>query len=119
MRFFHLAPLILVVASVARAQHSDEFDRCMERARGNTVQQGVCAQAELGREDARLNKAYGQLMTQYKTDATRRLALRDEERSWLKRRDYDCKLDGNTVDNTCLVRKTTERADELESKLKF
>ena len=57
-------------------------------------------------------------MAQYKEPA-KKLDLRDGERSWLKQRDYSCKIDGNTVDDGCLMQKTAARADELEHQLKF
>ncbi len=85
----------------------------MARAHNNTVQNGMCSQQELGKQDARLNKAYQALMAQYKEPA-KKLELRDGERSWLKQRDYSCKIDGNTVDDGCLMEKTAARADELE-----
>jgi uncharacterized protein YecT (DUF1311 family) len=91
----------------------------MVRAHSSIVQQGMCEQKELVNQDARLNKAYQQLMQQYSGQDEKRTTLRTEERSWLKKRDYDCKVDGNTIDGTCLVKKTSERADELEKQIKF
>ena len=91
----------------------------MERAHNSTVQQGMCEMKELTNQDARLNKAYQQLMQQYAGHDDKKTALRTEERSWLKKRDYDCKVDHETIDDSCLVKKTAERADELEKQIKF
>ena len=103
----------------AHAQLSPDYNDCHRRAHGDTVQEGMCYQHELTRQDDRLNKAYQALMTQYAAHQDQKIALRDEERSWLKRRDYDCKLNRDTIDNDCLVHKTAERADHLEQKLKM
>ena len=103
----------------ARAQYSPDYGSCMGRAHGDTVQGGMCAQAELTRQDARLNKAYTALMGQLGADGAKKVQLRDDERGWIKKRDYACKVDGQTIDNGCLVEKTAARADELEKRLKF
>ena len=66
-----------------------------------------------------MNKAYKQLMSQYATDPGRQASLRTEERTWLKKRDYDCKINGATIDDGCLMTQTAERADALEKQIKF
>jgi uncharacterized protein YecT (DUF1311 family) len=98
---------------------SQRYAACHARASGNTVQEGICAQSEMASQDARLNKAYQQVMHQLATDPTKQMALRTEERSWLKERDYQCKVDGQTIDDSCLVAKTAIRANELESQIRF
>ena len=113
------AGAVLALCPAAHAQYSGEYDSCMGRAHSNTVQTGMCAQAELNRQDARLNKAYQALMAQFGADQPKKIQLRDDERAWLKKRDYGCKIDGNTIDNGCLMQKTASRADALEHQLKF
>jgi uncharacterized protein YecT (DUF1311 family) len=118
------AILASALASTALAQEapkglSDRYLACHERARGNTVQDGICAQTEMAAQDARLNKAYQQVMHQLANAPDKKIALRDEQRSWLKKRDYDCKVDGNTIDDGCLVTKTATRANELEAMIHF
>jgi len=107
------------MAQVTPAGISRRYTACQARAGANTVQQGVCAQAELGAQDARLNKAYQQVMRQLATAPDKRLALRDKQRAWLKARDYECKVDQETINSTCLVLKTASRADELERMIRF
>ncbi|MGI4755758.1 MAG: lysozyme inhibitor LprI family protein [Janthinobacterium lividum] len=85
----------------------------------NLVQEGVCDQSELGKQDDRLNKAYKQLMSQYASDPARQASLRTEERTWLKKRDYNCKINGTTIDDGCLMTQTAQRADTLEKQIKF
>ena len=119
-----LLPLAFAAAAVlfpaaAHAQYSSEYDSCMARAHNNAVQQEVCAFSELSHQDGRLNKAYQQVMSQYPANDPGRIALRDDERTWLKKRDYDCKIDHNVVDNACLLDRTSKRADELEKRVKF
>jgi uncharacterized protein YecT (DUF1311 family) len=114
-----LGVLVLGLAAPAVAEPSAKYQACMDRAHGSTVQLGLCAQTELAAQDARLNKAYQQVMHQLAHSPERQTALRDEERSWIKQRDYQCKIDGDTIDNSCLVGKTTERADALEKQVRF
>lgn len=108
-------------AAMAQAPQgiSQHYADCAARAQGNTVQADICAQSEIGAQDARLNKAYQQVMHQLASDPAKKLALRTEERSWLKQRDYQCKLSGQIVDDGCLVTKTAARADQLESQVRF
>ncbi|MDF0489632.1 lysozyme inhibitor LprI family protein [Sphingomonas sp. H39-1-10] len=110
-------------ATPAAAQTSPNlsatFTGCLARAGGNTVQRNICAQREVGSQDDRLNKAYQRVMRQLASDPAKKLALRDQERRWIAERDYSCKVNDNTVDNSCVVMKTAARADELESQVKF
>lgn len=98
---------------------SAEYAQCLERARRNTVQLAMCEQTEMAAQDARLNKAYQQVMGQLATDPSKKDALRSEQRSWLKKRDYDCKLDHQTINSSCIVGKTAARANELEKMIRF
>lgn len=114
------------VASQAQLQAQEEpkgmsptYLACHGRARGSTVQDSLCAQAEIVSQDARLNKAYKRVMQQLADDAAGRQALQKAEQSWLKQRDYECQIDDHTIDSTCLVNKTAVRANELEAQLRF
>src|ERR1700744_5069232 len=93
---------------------SPAFVSCLQRAGANVVQRSVCSQREAGAQDDRLNKAYQQVMHRLATDDAAHTALRDEERRWIKERDYTCKVNENTVDSACVVMKTAVRADDLE-----
>lgn len=106
-------------AQVAPSGLSDRFTACAARAHGNTVQEGICAQSEMASQDARLNKSYQQVMKQLASQPQKRIALRDAQRSWLKARDYECKVDQETINSGCLVMKTAARANELESMIRF
>ena len=119
-----ITAILLASGGIAFAQDgssglSAKYRSCQARAGGNTVQSGICAQAEMASQDARLNKAYQQVMRQLASKNAERLALRNKQRSWLKARDYDCKVDQETINNSCLVAKTAVRADELESMIRF
>jgi uncharacterized protein YecT (DUF1311 family) len=117
------AVLVGALAGSAMAQApqgvSAAYVACHERAKGNTVQDNICAQGEMAAQDARLNKAYQQVMRQLAKDPAKKLALRDEERSWINKRDYDCKVDEHTTNEGCLVVKTAMRANELEKQVHF
>ena len=107
-------------AQPAASSHlSAAFMACYQRAGDNTVQRSVCAEREVGAQDDRLNKAYQQVMHQLTNDPGAHTALRDEERRWIKERDYTCKVNGNTVDSACVVMKTATRADDLETRVRF
>jgi len=114
-----LFPSGAVLAQSATPGLSERYTACQGRAGGNTVQQGICAQTEIASQDARLNKAYQQVMRQLASKPEQRTALRNKQRSWLKARDYDCKVDQQTIDSSCLVMRTAVRANELESQIRF
>jgi len=118
-----LALVISTPGAAALAQDSThlspQFLACHQRAGDNPVQKSVCAQREAGAQDDRLNKAYRQVMGQLAQNPAAKTKLRDEERSWIKDRDYTCKVNGNTIDESCVVMKTAVRADELESRVRF
>jgi uncharacterized protein YecT (DUF1311 family) len=118
------AAMLVLAGGAASAQIppsglSERFTACAARAHGNTVQEGICAQSEMASQDARLNKSYQQVMKQLADQPQQRLALRDAQRSWLKARDYECKVDQQTINSGCLVMKTAARANELESMIRF
>jgi uncharacterized protein YecT (DUF1311 family) len=98
---------------------SPAYGACLARARSNTVQLGMCEQTEMAAQDARLNKAYQQVMSQLAKDPPKQMALRSKQRSWLKERDYGCKVDHQTVDSSCVVGRTAARANELEKMIRF
>ncbi|HXH14713.1 MAG TPA: lysozyme inhibitor LprI family protein [Sphingomonas sp.] len=119
-----VAAILVSITGTALAQDgtpglSAKYLACSARAGSNTVQSGICAQSEMTAQDARLNKAYQQVMRQLAATPDKRLALRNEERSWLKARDYECKVDQETINNSCLVAKTALRANSLESRIRF
>lgn len=101
------------------ANLSPTFKTCYQRAGNNTVQSSICAQREISAQDDRLNKAYQQVMHQLANDPAGHAKLREEERHWISERDYACKLNDNTTDLACVVKKTALRADELESRVRL
>ncbi len=119
------AAAVTSLASAAAAQPpasahlSPQFMACFQRAGSNAVQRDVCAQREVGAQDDRLNKAYKQVMGQLAKDSAAHAALRDDERRWITQRDYECKVNDQTVNEACVVMKTAQRADELESRVRF
>ena len=125
-RLISAAALALLSAVPALAQSdalsahlSASFKACYQRAGDNTVQRDICAEREVNAQDDRLNKAYQQVMRQLAGDPAAHTTLRDEERRWISERDYTCKINGTTVDVSCVVIKTALRADELERRIHF
>lgn len=123
MRIALIAAATLMAGMAAQAQAqtglSSTYETCTERAGSNIVQSGMCAQTEIVAQDARLNKAYKQVMQQFASNPAKRTALRDRQRSWLKARDYKCNIDGGTFDMNCVVERTAARADVLEGMVRF
>ena len=98
---------------------SPAYISCMSRAGSNIVQTGVCTQREAAVQDDRLNKAYQQVMRQLASRPAVKTALRDQQRRWIRERDYSCKINGDTIDTGCIVTKTALRADQLERQVRF
>ncbi|GAM02461.1 MULTISPECIES: lysozyme inhibitor LprI family protein [Sphingomonas] len=117
------AVMVIGTGAPAIAQESPNLSpayiNCMNRAGGNIVQTGVCTQREAAVQDDRLNKAYQQVMRQLASRPAVKTALRDQQRRWIRERDYSCKINGDTIDTGCIVTKTALRADQLERQVRF
>lgn len=83
----------LVVSSPAAAADtaagSPAFKRCMKASGGVTASMRACISTEYGLLDRDLNATYRRVMRQLPT-AHLRGRLRESQRVWLWRRDYDC-----------------------------
>jgi len=98
-----------------------QFSACMDKSGGVTVDMLDCIGAETKRQDARLNKAYKEVMPQL--SPARKKQLQDTQRAWIKYRDANCNFyadpDGGTMatvsSNDCFMSATASRAKELES----
>ncbi|MEA9482700.1 lysozyme inhibitor LprI family protein [Xanthomonas campestris] len=81
-----------------------------------------CNGKEYEYQDARLNKVYRRLLD--KLPADEKLALKQEERDWIKRRDALCQSNGalgggqaeELEDSSCELNATAKRAEELEKR---
>ena len=107
-----LAMPFLMMASTGVAGPSPTYTACLARAKG-PVQAGMCAQGEMGRQDGRLNLAYRRLLDRYVAMPARTAELRREERAWLAGRDRQCTINGDVIDQQCVIDQTARRADEL------
>jgi uncharacterized protein YecT (DUF1311 family) len=116
---------LLVLAFNLPAQANNftkSFDACMGNAQAN-VAMVDCIDEEIKRQDARLNKTYATLRDD--VDASRRPALLEAQRAWIKFRDLNCgfHLDPNggsiapLLASDCVMRMTANRADELSQLL--
>jgi uncharacterized protein YecT (DUF1311 family) len=88
---------------------------------GNQQQMNDCAARDFRAADAALNIRYGEVMKTLSPQM--RVALRNEQRAWLKGRDPDCKRaskanEGGSiwplVFNACLEKSTRKRTAELD-----
>ncbi len=127
MKLLALTLLAAVLASPAAAQvdvekeYSATYTQCLrtgDAARGVTPAMAGCINAELVRQDKRLNTAYAGAMARLSPKA--KASLRTVQRAWIKSRDAECSanLTGGTIDfierPSCHLNLTIERAVELE-----
>lgn len=104
----------------ATVRYSKAFTTCMDGSGGVTFDMVECMNAELTRQDAKLNAEYKVLMKSLSTE--RKTQLRNAQRAWITYRDENCAFyydpDGGTMArleaNMCMLRMTAERANELE-----
>lgn len=112
-----------VVAALAllagRAQAAADADDC--NLNGNQQQMNACAARDFRAADAELNIRYGDVMKTLSPQM--RVALRNDQRAWLKGRDPACKRaskanEGGSiwplVFSTCLEKSTRKRTAELD-----
>jgi uncharacterized protein YecT (DUF1311 family) len=98
-----------------------QFSNCMDKSNGVTSNMIDCLNAESKRQDARLNKAYKELMDQI--PAQRQKHLQIAHGAWVTYRDKNCEFyydpEGGTIAtvnaNDCFMSATAARAKELES----
>lgn len=99
---------------------SKKYSVCMQQSGGITINMIDCSAAENKRQDARLNKAYKEVMAQL--SPVRKKELQTVQRVWIKYRDANCDFyadpDGGTLGivnaNSCFLQETASRANELE-----
>jgi uncharacterized protein YecT (DUF1311 family) len=117
-----LATVTLPLAAHAQeAQLTKQFSACMDKADGVTQHMVECIDAEIKRQDARLNKAYKALVADLNPE--RKKQLLQAQRAWLKFRDTNCAFyydpEGGTIARVqavdCLMTMTANRATELEN----
>ena len=115
-----LAVLVLCGAGLAGA--ADDADPSACRPDGNQQQLNACAVRDFRAADAALNIRYREVMAELPTAP--RVALRKEQRDWLRRRDPACKTEARAseggsiwplVFHACLEKASRERTTELEA----
>ncbi|MGI4849444.1 MAG: lysozyme inhibitor LprI family protein [Janthinobacterium lividum] len=108
---------------VARGALTPAYGRCMETTGTTTIGMHGCIATESTLQDARLNRVYSAVLKLL--PPARQKKLRDVQRAWIKFRDADCIFlhdpDGGTLAGVssaaCFMRKTAERAGDLEELL--
>lgn len=119
-----LGATVTAAAAPRASNYGAVYDRCVasKAAQGSDVEMGECLVAEERRQDARLNAAYRAAMAGL--DFSRQKdALRKAQKAWLAFRDASCASvadadwgpASNLDSERCRLRRTAERADELES----
>lgn len=80
-----------MVASAASAEECDRNDQTQ-------TSMNICAGADYAASDAKLNKAYGDIMKRLSDNADARKLLQDSQRAWIAFRDAECKFSASGVD---------------------
>ena len=121
---------LILVLSLASMSHfasaqdiglTKQFSNCMDKSNGVTSNMIDCLNAESKRQDARLNKAYKELMDQLSPQRKKQLEIAQD--AWITYRDENCEFyydpEGGTIAavnaNDCFMSATAARAKELES----
>jgi len=123
-KFFLSIVTLFCLSQVAMSDDtglSNQFSVCMDKSGGVTLYMLDCIGEETNRQDARLNKAYKEIMAQL--SPARKKELRKAQRAWIKFRDANCNFyadpDGGTSatlnSNDCFMSSTAARANELEN----
>jgi uncharacterized protein YecT (DUF1311 family) len=107
--------------AAAPSAYSAAYRDCMQRAGGVSADMHACISSESAAQNARLNALYGQLRGSLA--APRQAALQAAQRDWLRFRNSNCGYRKDPRDGSiatlaaglCLLRMTTERADELQA----
>lgn len=103
----------------AEVEYSKKYDRCMDVSGGVTSEMMNCMGDEIQRQDVKLNREYQALMANL--SQTRKTALRDVQRAWIKYRDLNCDFYADPNAGTmamlnaksCYLEQTAQRAQEL------
>lgn len=100
----------------------DSYYKCADSSNGETWNIQSCIENEFSYQDVRLNSSYRNLLSRL-SDSDKTL-LRNEERKWILDKDKSCPWDGRVdgqaqrIDaNVCSLKKTAERAAQLEEEL--
>lgn len=123
-KYLVLTFTLLCVSQTISAQNiglSKQFSVCMDKSNGVTINMIECIDAETKRQDARLNKAYKNVMDQLSPE--RKKQLQTAQRAWITYRDANCQFyadpEGGSLArvsaNNCFMSETASRSQELES----
>ena len=109
--------LLAGLASTSNANPSSE-EFCKKATADGVMPDMIdCTQADLDKEDKRLNAEYKEAMK--RLNVAQKKELRSVQRAWIKNRDKACKLEADggqagILNNLgCLLEWTKKRADEL------
>jgi len=120
MKALFFISLILMNNMVFAEKVNSQFDTCMDKAGGVTVNMLNCIGAETQRQDKKLNTMYQNTMKSLTNK--RKEELKKTQQLWIKYRDANCDFyadpDGGTMASilgaNCVMDMTTQRAKELE-----
>jgi uncharacterized protein YecT (DUF1311 family) len=114
--------LCLTMIGLPVSAWSQECDRSDESQTG----MNICAAADYKAADAKLNKAYGEMMKRLSDDAEGRKLLQAAQRAWIAFRDAQCAFSAKDskggsiypmLISECLAELTTARTEQLKADL--
>ena len=101
----------------------DSYYACAKSSDGSTGSIQSCIEKEFAYQDGRLNSTYRNLLGHL--PAAERVVLRNDERRWLSAKEASCRWNPDSEGqaqrinaNVCSLKKTAERAGELEKEVK-
>ncbi len=112
---------LLLLSNVVFAEKTNSsVENCIDKTDGSTVKILGCVDAEIIKQDKRLNTAYQNVMKSLTNENKER--LKKAQQIWIKYRDANCAFyadpDGGTMASiigaNCVMDMTTQRAKELE-----
>jgi len=120
MKILYFISLILINNIVFAEKTSSQFDACMDKSGGVTVNILNCIDAETQKQDKKLNTMYQNVMKLLTNK--RKEELKKTQQLWIKYRDANCGFyadpEGGTMASilgaNCVMDMTAQRAKELE-----
>lgn len=116
-RSLTLSCCLLALSSFATLAQSPEYKGCLAQANGNSNKTFSCHQAELQRQDKRVDAEYRQLQVRAQHDPQKQADIRTDQRNWLEHRDFACSRSNGSERFPCMIRETAQKADQLEVRL--
>ena len=108
---------LVALASFHAGAQSAAYKSCLAHANGDSNQRFACNQAEMQRQDKRVDTDYRQLQMRAQHDPQKQADIRTDQRDWLQHRDFACSKPDQSEKLPCIIRETAAKADQLDARL--